>query len=98
MSNYNEAPLDLILTRPGRNRLVAIQQSVESMRFQGTEDPSVACKPHLMVPFPPDSDFVHRPDIWTWITENYDGPANRLALVGMGGFGYDMRAAVSNTG
>ncbi|KAJ0358883.1 hypothetical protein COL26b_014447 [Colletotrichum chrysophilum] len=51
------------------------------------EDLSTTRNPHFVVPFPSDPDFVNRPDIWTWIEEQYAGPNSRFALVGMGGFG-----------
>ncbi|KAM0551724.1 hypothetical protein ACHAPJ_008291 [Fusarium lateritium] len=43
--------------------------------------------PIFNVPFDQDPDFVDRPDITTWLHEQYIGPTSRMALVGMGGFG-----------
>jgi hypothetical protein len=48
----------------------------------------VDVKPHFMIPFPRDPDFVDRPVLRGWLEEQYNAsPARRLALVGMGGFG-----------
>lgn len=58
------------------------------MSLRADEGASGARIPRSTVPFPPDPDFVDRPAIWAWITEQYAGPARRLAVVGMGGFGY----------
>jgi hypothetical protein len=40
-----------------------------------------------MVPFTPNPNFVDRPDIETWMQDQYTQPSQRMALVGMGGFG-----------
>ncbi|KAF5246035.1 hypothetical protein FAUST_1446 [Fusarium austroamericanum] len=40
------------------------------------------------VPFNRDPGFVDRRDILIWLEEQYTGSAGRMALVGMGGFGY----------
>ncbi|KAF4927774.1 hypothetical protein CGCVW01_v002267 [Colletotrichum viniferum] len=42
---------------------------------------------HFVVPFRRDSDFVNRPDIWSWIETRYAGSGMCFALVGLGGFG-----------
>ncbi|WAO96033.1 NACHT domain-containing protein [Fusarium falciforme] len=44
-------------------------------------------KPFSTVPFPPDPDFVNRPDILKWMHEKCARPAARIALVGLGGIG-----------
>lgn len=44
--------------------------------------------PFSMVPFPPDPDFVDRPDILGWLREKFTGVGARAALVGLGGVGY----------
>ncbi|KAH7116615.1 P-loop containing nucleoside triphosphate hydrolase protein [Dactylonectria estremocensis] len=44
-------------------------------------------KPFSTVPFPPDPNFVDRPDILTWMHEKCARPAARIALVGLGGIG-----------
>ncbi|KAJ2897764.1 domain-containing histone demethylation 3D [Zalerion maritima] len=44
-------------------------------------------KPFSTVPFPPDPDFVDRPDILKWIHEKCTRPTARIALVGLGGIG-----------
>ncbi|KAJ4235454.1 hypothetical protein NW757_013525 [Fusarium falciforme] len=67
--------------------LVDIQEGVKQLGLQSTEDASISRKPHLMVPFTPDPDFVHRPTIEKWIQDQYSQPGRRMALVGMGGFG-----------
>ncbi|KAK3192040.1 hypothetical protein K4F52_002085 [Lecanicillium sp. MT-2017a] len=51
------------------------------------EDISIAMKPHFIVPFPRDSDFITRPMIQSWVREQLGGTASRIALTGMGGFG-----------
>ncbi|KXH46325.1 kinesin light chain protein [Colletotrichum salicis] len=68
--------------------LFEVQLGVQKLKLGKTKDLSVACKPHFVVPFPSDPDFVDRPDIWTWIQNQYAGPENRFALVGLGRFGY----------
>ena len=70
-----------------------IQDGVKQLALRTTEDASISRKPHRIVPFPPDPDFVQRPAIWRWMKDQYSEPARRMALVGMGGFGYYMRAA-----
>ncbi|KAF4970220.1 hypothetical protein FSARC_2685 [Fusarium sarcochroum] len=67
--------------------LVDIHEGVKRLGLQPTEDASISYKPHLMVPFTPDPDFVHRPTIEKWIQDQYSHPNHRMALVGMGGFG-----------
>ncbi|RYP47171.1 hypothetical protein DL768_006721 [Monosporascus sp. mg162] len=62
--------------------LLSITNKVEGIPLQAAEDLSIARKPHFTVPFPADPDFVHRPAIWTWITQQYAGPTSRMALVG----------------
>ncbi|KAI8686582.1 NACHT domain-containing protein [Fusarium keratoplasticum] len=44
-------------------------------------------KPFSTVPFPPDANFVDRPDILKWMHEKCARPAARIALVGLGGIG-----------
>ncbi|KAM5353482.1 hypothetical protein ACJ41O_000132 [Fusarium nematophilum] len=49
-----------------------------------------AAKPRIpfsTVPFPPDPDFVDRPDILKWMHEKVTRPGARIALVGFGGIG-----------
>ncbi|KAG7411973.1 hypothetical protein Forpe1208_v009375 [Fusarium oxysporum f. sp. rapae] len=67
--------------------LVNIQQGIKQLALQPTEDASISRKPHLMVPFAPDPDFVHRLTIEKWMQDQYRQPSRRMALVGMGGFG-----------
>lgn len=71
-----------------------IQNGLEQLSLSTTEDASISRKPHRVVPFPPDPDFVQRPDLWRWIKDQYSEPARRMALVGMGGFGYDICTAL----
>ncbi|KAJ4176008.1 hypothetical protein NW767_015585 [Fusarium falciforme] len=61
---------------------------VENGRFQLRREEPIARKPCFCVPFNRDPDFVDRPDILTWLKEQYTSSAARMALVGMGGFGY----------
>jgi hypothetical protein len=68
--------------------LLGISKRVENLSLQTIENVSTTRKPHFLVPFPRDPDFVDRPTIRTWMTENYAGSAGRIALVGLGGFGY----------
>lgn len=67
--------------------LVSIQQGVESQQSRMTEDASVYRRPHFLVPFACDPEFVQRSDIWAWMEEQHAGLARRMALVGVGGFG-----------
>ncbi|KAJ4160360.1 hypothetical protein NW754_003485 [Fusarium falciforme] len=67
--------------------LLDIQQKFEGVSLQPRRDGSIARKPCFCVPFDRDPDFVDRPDILTWLREQYTGSASRMALVGMGGFG-----------
>ncbi|KAH8656468.1 P-loop containing nucleoside triphosphate hydrolase protein [Ilyonectria robusta] len=53
-------------------------------RRQNPPDPR---KPFSTVPFPPDPDFVDRPDILKWMHGKCARPASRIALVGLGGIG-----------
>ncbi|KAL2158270.1 hypothetical protein VTH06DRAFT_4591 [Thermothelomyces fergusii] len=43
--------------------------------------------PKWTVPFPPDPDFVERPDISAWLREKSSNRGARVALVGLGGIG-----------
>ena len=45
-------------------------------------------KPCSTVPFPPDPDFIDRPEILEWMLSKSAWPAARIALVGLGGIGY----------
>ncbi|XEU94717.1 hypothetical protein FSHL1_000001 [Fusarium sambucinum] len=67
--------------------LVDINDGVKQLWLRGTEDVLTSSKPHLMVPFTPNLNFIHRPEIETWIQDQYRQPSQRMALVGMGGFG-----------
>ncbi|KAF6782559.1 Kinesin light chain 5 [Colletotrichum sojae] len=67
--------------------LVDIQEGVRQLALQATEDATIARRPHRMLPFPPNPDFVHRPPVEKWMRDQYGGPDQRMALVGMGGFG-----------
>ncbi|KAM5353336.1 hypothetical protein ACJZ2D_016758 [Fusarium nematophilum] len=46
-----------------------------------------SAEPCFSVPFDRDPDFVDRPDIMTWVSEQHTSSAGRMALVGMDGFG-----------
>lgn len=80
---------DLAQPQPDFYRILlcGLQQGVQDLKFGKAEDLSIARRPHFVVPFPPDPDFVNRSDIRTWIEVQYAGPGIRFALVGMGGFG-----------
>ncbi|KAH8656451.1 hypothetical protein BGZ61DRAFT_372184 [Ilyonectria robusta] len=69
--------------------LLDIQQRIEGVSLQPEEDASIARKPCFNLPFERDPDFVDRPNIMAWMGEQYTGPVGRMALVGMGGFGYE---------
>lgn len=69
--------------------MLDIRQRLEGVSLQPLRDKSNAHKPCFYVPFNRDPDFVDRPDILTWLKEQYTGAAGRMALVGMGGFGYE---------
>ncbi|KAI8628837.1 hypothetical protein F5Y19DRAFT_98593 [Xylariaceae sp. FL1651] len=45
------------------------------------------CEPFSTVPFGRDPNFVDRPEILAWLSEKCDGPAIRVALIGIGGIG-----------
>ncbi|KAK3201035.1 hypothetical protein GRF29_213g764680 [Pseudopithomyces chartarum] len=44
-------------------------------------------EPFSTVPFPPDPDFVDRPEILVWVRDKCAGPGARAGLVGLGGVG-----------
>ncbi|EXK24528.1 hypothetical protein FOMG_18751 [Fusarium oxysporum f. sp. melonis 26406] len=67
--------------------LLDIQQRFESVSLQPCRDRSIARISCFNVPFDRDPDFVDRPDITTWLQEQYIGSVGRMTLVGMGGFG-----------
>ncbi|KAH8661168.1 hypothetical protein BGZ61DRAFT_485518 [Ilyonectria robusta] len=69
--------------------LLDIRQRIEGVSLQPEEDVSIARKPCFSLPFERDPDFVDRPYIMAWIKDQYTGPVGRMALVGMGGFGYE---------
>jgi hypothetical protein len=77
------APTDM-----DRTLLLDIQQGVKQLNLQATGDTSASKKRHMMMPFTPDPDFICRPSIENWMSEQFDRPTQRMALVGMGGFGY----------
>lgn len=74
-----------------RNLLVGIRQDVQGLSLQtAVEDVSTALEPHHVLPFDDDPDFVHRPDIWEWMTQRYSASGHvSMALVGIGGIGYE---------
>ena len=61
---------------------------MEGVSLQPEEDASIPREPCFTVPFDRDPDFVNRPDIMAWMKEQYTCSAGRIALVGIGGFGY----------
>jgi hypothetical protein len=54
----------------------------------GQEDPPSTRKPCFTLPLDRDPDFVDRPDILAWMNEKHAESTARIALVGLGGFGY----------
>lgn len=56
------------------------------MRHTPAEKPDMAQRQWVM-PFPPDAEFVDRPDILAWVSEKSNLPGARVALVGLGGIG-----------
>ncbi|OAA45326.1 kinesin light chain 3 [Beauveria brongniartii RCEF 3172] len=66
--------------------LLHIKSGVDGVSAM-SEDVAIARRPHFVVPFPRDSDFVPRPAIQTQIREQLRGKTSRQALFGMGGFG-----------
>ncbi|KAJ4161659.1 uncharacterized protein LMH87_007685 [Akanthomyces muscarius] len=67
--------------------LLHIKNGVDNFPAQTDEDISIAKKPHFLIPFPRDPDFIPRPAVQVQIREQLTGKASRLALIGMGGFG-----------
>ncbi|KIL94216.1 hypothetical protein FAVG1_02778 [Fusarium avenaceum] len=64
-----------------------MSQKVEGMSLNRSDQRSTSRTSCFNVPFDRDTDFVHRPNITDWIKEKYQGPSNRMALVGLGGLG-----------
>lgn len=58
------------------------------MSLNTTNNSGTATKPHFILPFTNDEDFIDRPAIWNRLTELYEGSSSRIALVGLGGTGY----------
>ncbi|CAM1503458.1 Fc.00g082340.m01.CDS01 [Cosmosporella sp. VM-42] len=71
-----------------RTLFLYVNNGIEKLSLQTAVDVSVARKPHFIMPFPRDPDFIERPALQTWVEQQYAGPASRRALVGLGGFGY----------
>ncbi|EQB43682.1 hypothetical protein CGLO_17634 [Colletotrichum gloeosporioides Cg-14] len=66
----------------------------KDLLYQITPDTIKAEKPipnskqaQFVMPFRRDSNFINRPDIWSWIETRYAGSEMCFALVGLGGFG-----------
>ena len=70
-----------------RNILLNIEKKIEQVSIQPQIEVPVGEKPHFLVPFPKDVDFISRPEIQSWIREQYAGTRSRLALIGIGGIG-----------
>ena len=75
-------------TETDRTLLLDIQEGVKQLNLQATADASAYEKPHMIMPFTLDPDFICRPSIEQWMKEQFTRPTQRMALVGMGGFGY----------
>ncbi|KAL6910181.1 hypothetical protein GGI43DRAFT_389514 [Trichoderma evansii] len=85
--DYREA-ITAILQIDQTKLLLNINERIENLSLQPGGNTSVNCKPHFIVPFPRDPDFVDRPALRQWLEEQYNASlARRIALVGMGGFG-----------
>ncbi|RBR09586.1 uncharacterized protein FIESC28_09805 [Fusarium coffeatum] len=67
--------------------LLDIQEGVKQLNLQVTGDASAHEKPHMMMPLTPDPDFICRPSIEEWMKKQFAEMTQRMALVGMGGFG-----------
>lgn len=67
--------------------LLQIKNGVDNFPASMDEDMSIAKRPHFVIPFPQDPNFISRPAIQAQIREHLKGTASRLALIGMGGFG-----------
>ncbi|KAJ6781734.1 hypothetical protein PWT90_05231 [Aphanocladium album] len=67
--------------------LLHIKSGVDRIPAAAGEDATTAKKPHFVVPFSRDPNFVSRPAIQTRIHELFQGDTTRFALIGMGGFG-----------
>ncbi|KZL85289.1 TPR domain-containing protein [Colletotrichum incanum] len=74
--------------------LFSLQQGVQDLKFSKAEDLSIACNPHFVILFPPDPNFMNRPNIWAWTETRYAESERRFALVGLGGFGYIAPGAI----
>lgn len=70
-----------------RNILLSIERKIEQISIQPKIDVAVGEKPHFIVPFPKDEDFIPRPEIQTWIRQQYASARSRMALIGIGGIG-----------
>lgn len=71
-----------------RALLFDINKKVEDISPINRDDVSASRVPKCTVPFPPDPDFVDRPEVWTQIMDKYGSATSRVVLLGMGGFGY----------
>jgi hypothetical protein len=67
--------------------LLNMSQKFEDVSLNQSDQRSTIRTPCFNVPFDRDTDFVHRPNITGWLKEQYTGPSNRMALVGLGGLG-----------
>ncbi|KAH6704594.1 kinesin light chain 3 [Verticillium dahliae] len=70
-----------------RTMISEIHEGVRNLASQATEDVSISRKPHHVLPFTLNPDYIHRSALWDWIRHQYTQPARRMALLGMGGFG-----------
>ncbi|KAI8208235.1 hypothetical protein K4K52_001492 [Colletotrichum sp. SAR 10_76] len=88
---YHIAPDTVEAEKPILNSiqelLSDIQKGLQNLKLDKGEKLPAARKPQFVVPFRRDSDFVNRPDIWSWIETRYAGSEMCFALVGLGGFG-----------
>ncbi|KAJ4315103.1 hypothetical protein N0V84_008552 [Fusarium piperis] len=70
--------------------LSTIVRGLDNVSHQPLDSASrIGC---FSVPFLSNPDFVNRPEILTWMTENHDSLDKRIALVGKGGLGKSQMA------
>ncbi|KAK7423699.1 hypothetical protein QQX98_000889 [Neonectria punicea] len=85
--NHYERTVTLGLQVDQTTLLLDIRQKMEGVSLQSQDSKPASHGACFHVPFPPDPDFIDRPDIMTWMEEQFSNHITRIALVGMGGFG-----------
>lgn len=69
------------------NMLLKIQDKMEEISIRPEIELPVGQMPHFVLPFPRDADFISRPEIQSWIRDQYESTKYRAAIVGIGGIG-----------